>query len=175
MNKLSTILCFLLSLVLVSGEPQEEVESSTQSEESLVQSNKSVKASKTNEPVYIDGNLTENIWYQAEQKFDFTQYQPQNGEKPNENTLFIVFYDENNLYIGVYAMEKEPSTVMGKLRRRDDMALSDYIWVYIDTENRGRSGYKFGVNPSGVRYDGYISNDDEVDYSWDGVWVAESK
>ena len=173
MNKLSTILCFLLSLVLVSGEPQEEVESSTQSEESLVQSNKSVKASKTDEPVYIDGNLTENIWYQAEQKFDFTQYQPQNGEKPNENTLFIVFYDENNLYIGVYAMEKEPSTVMGKLRRRDDMALSDYIWVYIDTENRGRSGYKFGVNPSGVRYDGYISNDDEVDYSWDGVWDAK--
>ena len=57
MNKLSTILCFLLSLVLVSGEPQEEVESSTQSEESLVQSNKSVKASKTDEPVYIDGNL----------------------------------------------------------------------------------------------------------------------
>ena len=95
MNKLSTILCFLLPLVLVSGEPQEEVESSTQSEESLVQSNKSVKASKTDEPVYIDGNLTENIWYQAEQKFDFTQYQPQNGEKPNENTLFIVFYDEN--------------------------------------------------------------------------------
>jgi len=173
MNKLSTILCFLLSLVLVSGEPQEEVESSTQSEESLVQSNKSVKASKTDEPVYIDGNLTENIWYQAEQKFDFTQYQPQNGEKPNENTLFIVFYDENNLYIGVYAMEKEPSTVMGKLRRRDDMALSDYIWVYIDTENRGGSGYKFGVNPSGVRYDGYISNDDEVDYSWDGVWDAK--
>ena len=42
---------------------------------------------RTNEPVYIDGNLTENIWYQADQKFDFTQYQPQNGEKP-------VFFDE---------------------------------------------------------------------------------
>ena len=114
--------------------------------------------------------MTENIWYQAEQKFDFTQHQPQNGKKPNENTMFIVFYDENNLYIGVYAMEKEPSTVMGKLRRRDDMALSDYIWVSIDTENRGKAGYKFGVTPSGVRFDAYISNDDEVDYSWNGVW-----
>ena len=143
MNKLSTILCFLLPLTLASGEPQEEVESPTQTEKALAKDEKTEKAIRTNEPVYIDGALTENIWYTADSKFDFSQYQPQNGEKPNENTMFLIFYDENNLYVGVYVMEKEPSTVMGKLRRRDDMALSDYIWVYIDTENRGRSGYKF--------------------------------
>jgi len=87
--------------------------------------------------------------------------------------MFLVFYDENNLYIGVYLMEKSPSSVMGKLRRRDDMALSDYIWVSIDTENKGKSAYKFGLNPSGVRFDAYISNDVEVDFSWDGVWDAK--
>ena len=173
MDKLSTVLFFLLPLALVLGEPQEEVQPSAQSENTSNNEKKIVKAIRTDEPVYIDGNLTENIWYKADSKFDFSQYQPKNGEKPNENTMFLVFYDENNLYVGVYVMEKEPSTVMGKLRRRDDMALSDYIWVYIDTENRGGSGYKFGVNPSGVRYDGYISNDDEVDYSWDGVWDAK--
>ena len=170
MNRLITIFLFTASLIFSMAGPQAEIPTSDQQEETAVNINKSVKAARTDEPVYIDGALTENIWYQATQKFDFTQHQPQNGEKPNENTMFIVFYDENNLYIGVYAMEKEPSTVMGKLRRRDDMALSDYIWVSIDTENRGKAGYKFGVNPSGVRFDAYISNDDEVDYSWNGVW-----
>ena len=95
MNKLSTILCFLLPLTLASGGPQEETQSSIQSKISSSQDKKTVRAMRTNEPVYIDGNLTENIWYQADQKFDFTQYQPQNGEIPNENTMFLVFYDEN--------------------------------------------------------------------------------
>ncbi|HIB53002.1 MAG TPA: hypothetical protein EYO48_07725, partial [Candidatus Marinimicrobia bacterium] len=170
MNKLSTALCFLLPLTLASGEPQEEVQSSAQSEKAPAQDEKTVKAVRTQNPVYIDGELTEMDWYGSDLKKDFIQYAPVNGDSATEKTAFLILYDDENLYLGVYVAEQNPSSVMGALRRKDDMALSDYIWLYIDTENRGRSGYKFGVNPSGVRYDGYISNDDEVDYSWDGIW-----
>ena len=170
MDKLSTVLYFLLPLSLVLGEPQEEVQSSAQSEKALAQDEKTVKAVRTQNPVYIDGELTEMDWYGSDLKKDFIQYAPVNGDSATEKTAFLVLYDDENLYLGVYVAEQNPSSVMGALRRKDDMALSDYIWLYIDTENRGRSGYKFGVNPSGVRYDGYISNDDEVDYSWDGIW-----
>ena len=170
MDKLSTVLYFLLPLSMVLSEPQEEVQSSAQSEKALAQDEKIVKAVRTQNPVYIDGELTEMDWYGSDLKKDFIQYAPVNGDSATEKTAFLVLYDDENLYLGVYVAEQNPSSVMGALRRKDDMALSDYIWVYIDTENRGRSGYKFGVNPSGVRYDGYISNDDEVDYSWDGIW-----
>ena len=170
MDKLSTILYFLLPLALVWGEPQEEVQSAAQLEKAPAQDEKTVKAVRTQNPVYIDGKLTEMDWYGTDLKKDFIQYTPVNGDSATEKTAFLILYDDENLYLGVYVAEQNPSSVMGALRRKDDMALSDYIWVYIDTENRGRSGYKFGVNPSGVRYDGYISNDDEVDYSWDGIW-----
>ncbi|HIB29702.1 MAG TPA: hypothetical protein EYO24_04225, partial [Candidatus Marinimicrobia bacterium] len=147
MNKLSTALCFLLPLTLASGEPQEEVESPTQTEKALAQDEKTVKAVRTQNPVYIDGELTEMDWYGSDLKKDFIQYAPVNGDSATEKTAFLILYDDENLYLGVYVAEQNPSSVMGALRRKDDMALSDYIWLYIDTENRGRSGYKFGVNP----------------------------
>ena len=102
MNKLSTILFFLLPLTLASGGPQEETQASIQSKVSSSQDKKTVKAIRTNEPVYIDGQLTEKDWESGDGKNDFIQFQPQNGEKPKEGTLFIVLYDENNLYIGIY-------------------------------------------------------------------------
>ena len=61
MNKLSTILFFLLPLTLASGGPQEE----TQSEKSSFQDKKIAKAARINDPIFVDGNLTENAWYNA--------------------------------------------------------------------------------------------------------------
>ena len=55
MDKLSTVLYFLLPLSLVLSEPQEEVQSSAQSEKELAQDEKTVKAVRTQNPVYIDG------------------------------------------------------------------------------------------------------------------------
>ena len=57
MDKLSTVLYFLLPLSLVLSEPQEEVQSSDQSEKALAQDEKIVKAVRTQNPVYIDGEL----------------------------------------------------------------------------------------------------------------------
>ena len=47
MDKLSTVLYFLLPLALVLGEPQEEVQSSAQSEKAPAQDEKTVKAVRT--------------------------------------------------------------------------------------------------------------------------------
>ena len=55
MDKLSTILYFLLPLALVWGEPQEEVQSAAQLEKPPAQDEKTVKAVRTQNPVYIDG------------------------------------------------------------------------------------------------------------------------
>ena len=54
MNKLSTILYFLLPLTLASGEPQEESQPLTQSEKTSDNEKKIVKAIRTKEPIYID-------------------------------------------------------------------------------------------------------------------------
>ena len=137
---------------------------------SVIYSEKIVHAVRIEEPIYIDGMLTENVWYSADFRNDFEQFKPNNCAEPSEGTMFMVLYDDENLYIGVYVMEKEQQSIMGKLRRRDDFALSDYIFLGINTEKSGKNAYSFGVNPSGVKYDSFISNDDEEDYTWDGIW-----
>lgn len=137
---------------------------------SVIFSEKIVHAVRIEEPIYIDGMLTENVWYGADFRSDFEQFKPDNGAEPSEGTMFMVLYDDENLYVGVYVMEKEQQSIMGKLRRRDDFALADYIFLGINTEKNGKNAYSFGVNPSGVKYDSFISNDDEEDYTWDGVW-----
>ena len=73
MDKLSTVLYFLLPLSMVLSEPQEEVQSSAQSEKALAQDEKIVKAVRTQNPVYIDGELTEMDWYGSDLKKDFIQ------------------------------------------------------------------------------------------------------
>ena len=96
MDKLSTVLYFLLPLSLVLSEPQEEVQSSAQSEKALAQDEKIVKAVRTQNPVYIDGELTEMDWYGSDLKKDFIQYAPVNGDSATEKTAFLVLYDDEN-------------------------------------------------------------------------------
>ncbi|HVH38633.1 MAG TPA: hypothetical protein VM764_01295, partial [Gemmatimonadaceae bacterium] len=59
---------------------------------------------------------------------------------------------------------------MGLLSRRDARTESDYIHLMVDSYHDRRTGYRFTVNPVGVKRDVSMSNDNSEDLSWDGVW-----
>ncbi|MCK7476386.1 MAG: DUF5916 domain-containing protein [Candidatus Moduliflexus flocculans] len=51
------------------------------------------------------------------------------------------------------------------------------IWfdVGLDPYHDRRSGYYFGINPSGSIEDGTLANDEEFDATWDGVWESAAR
>src|SRR5256886_2435419 len=49
------------------------------------------------------------------------------------------------------------------------------IWLFLDSYHDRRTGYEFGVNPSGVKLDAQIYNDGNEDFAWDAVWEVATR
>ena len=48
----------------------------------------------------------------------------------------------------------------------------DYVTLVLDTFHDRRNAYYFIVNPIGARYDALVSNNDDFNLNWDGIWIA---
>src|SRR6266700_3234338 len=59
--------------------------------------------------------------------------------------------------------------------RRDYFTPSDMIWLFLDSYHDRRTGFEFGVNPSGVKLDAQIFNDGNEDFAWDAVWDVATR
>jgi len=133
---------------------------------------KKVKAYKTLQPIKLDGKLDEEVWKNTPVK-DFTQKDPDEGKSGTEATSVWVAYDNKNIYIGAKMYDSQPALIDRSLMRRDEMAISDWFYVYLDTYNDNRNAYFFAVNAGGSIGDGTVFNDSWDDESWDGIWESK--
>ncbi len=118
----------------------------------------------------IDGKLDDRCWEREECGTDLTQWRPDEGEAPSQQTAFKVLYDDQHLYLAYRAFDSEPEKIVQRLARRDWFP-GDWVEVNIDSYNDHRTAYSFTASVSGVRGDEFISNDgDNWDGSWDPVW-----
>lgn len=122
--------------------------------------------------ILIDGEPNEAAWQSAPMISNFVQRRPAEGAAPSYPTEARVLFDTANLYVAIEAIDPEPSKIVGHLSRRDTLTASDWLSIYIDSYHDRRTGYEFGVNPAGVKYDRYLFNDTSSDISWDAVWDA---
>lgn len=137
---------------------------------------------KTEEPLNIDGVLSEGVWGQAAVVREFTQAFPNEGTAPSARTEVRLLFDADFLYIGIRAFDSEPEKIIAKERQRDiAMDGDDHIAVALDPFHDLRRGYYFQVNPLGNRRDGLISphvdlenGGLQVQFEWDGIWYAEA-
>jgi hypothetical protein len=129
-----------------------------------------------NSKIKIDGILNENAWESVEWAGEFSQYEPNEGEDPSQNTEFKIVYDENNLYIAVKAYDSEPEKIEKRLSRRDSWD-GDLISVQIDSYHDKKTAFLFSVNAAGVRNDGVVTNDNmhDEDDTWDPLWTAKTE
>ena len=118
----------------------------------------------------IDGRDDDEVWRSAVPITEFRERDPREGSAPRFETAAKVAFDERNLYVFVRAFDPEPAAIRRVLTRRDNFPPTDRIFVVVDSYHDHRSGYEFGVHPSGARADGTISEDGSEDYAWDGVW-----
>lgn len=132
-----------------------------------------IRAHRATDALHLDGILEEAAWSRAEPATAFTQLDPWEGEPATEDTEVYVLYDNEALYIGAILHDENP--VSTRLGRRDGFLMdSDWLTISLDSYNDHRSGFKFEINPSGVRGDEALSGgqDRHGDSSWDPVWEA---
>ncbi len=153
---------FFLPLVLWADRGKEK-------QEKKIPEQKVVRAVRADEPIVIDGELTETAW-QNPGYDSFVQSDPIDGGTPTERTEVWVAYDNENVYCAAYLHDSEPQSIKKLLGRRDSMVDSDWFMFAVDPYYDRRSGYMFAVNPAGSIMDMTLSNDVNDDDTWDGVW-----
>lgn len=143
-------------------------------------SNRSYTVKHISENITADGVLDEAIWATAESVNDFWQYFPADDVKAQQKTEIKMFYDDDNLYIGITVNTIGKNYAIQSLKRDFRAGSSDNISLIFDTFNDGTNAFLFGTNPYGVRREGLISgggNDRRRGFSttWDVKWKGESK
>jgi hypothetical protein len=132
-------------------------------------------AARAVQPPVIDGSDKDAAWENASPITDFRTFEPVDDGEPRFKTEARVTNDESNLYVLVRAFDPHPDSIIGLLSRRDVKTQSDQIKIMIDSYHDRRTGYEFGVNPSGVKRDYYLYDDVREDASWDAVWDVATR
>ena len=110
----------------------------------------SVAATRAAQSPVIDGRDDDVVWHEARPITGFQEWRPSEGGPPKLPTEAKVAYDAANLYVFVRAFDPHPDSIITVLARRDYFTPSDMIWLFLDSYHDRRTGYEFGVNPSGV-------------------------
>ncbi|HVH09847.1 MAG TPA: DUF5916 domain-containing protein, partial [Gemmatimonadales bacterium] len=134
-----------------------------------------VTATRAIEPPVIDGRDDDPVWRDARPITEFQEWRPSEGGPPRLPTVAKVAYDAANLYVFVRAFDPHPDSIITVLARRDYFTPTDMIWLFLDSYHDRRTGYEFGVNPSGVKLDAQIYNDGNEDFAWDAVWEVATR
>jgi hypothetical protein len=126
--------------------------------------------------VTINGSLDEGVWSQAALIEDLHQVFPEEFAAPTQQTRVRVFYSESALYIGATMIENDPTQIRDRVLRQGQALDADDIFaVIIDPYLDRRNGYRFEVNPNGVRWEGLFQNINSVEGNWDGIWEARAQ
>ena len=105
---------------------------------------------------------------------DFRQRDPGDGNPASAPTTAYVTYDDANLYV-VFVCKDAPTLVRAALAKREETTADDAVAVYLDTFRDRKHAYLFLSNPLGVQADALVTEGQDDDYSFDGVWQADGR
>ncbi|MBI1923436.1 carbohydrate binding family 9 domain-containing protein, partial [Candidatus Poribacteria bacterium] len=135
-----------------------------------------IRSTWVDHPPVIDGDLSEDVWQQADIATHFFRAEPVRGVPAKLNTQAMVLYDEKTLYVGMRCEEPKMNNLRETQTRRDATVWQDdAVEVVLDTYNDQRNCYVFAVNTLGTQTDERISNESVFDLSWDAKWQAKVK
>ncbi len=127
--------------------------------------------------IVIDGILSERDWVDAPIATHFIQNDPREGEPATYDTEVRFLYDDDNLYFGAIARDKEPARIIvNDLKRDFNTRSGDVFGIVLDTFHDERNGFMFETNPAGAKFDGqFVNEGQEFNSNWDGVWFVKSR
>ncbi|MGI9628617.1 MAG: DUF5916 domain-containing protein [Longimicrobiales bacterium] len=110
-------------------------------------------------PPVIDGRLNEATWEGAPVMTDFIQREPSDGSPASEPTELRITYDDDAIYVGVWAFDSQPDRIVpGEAIRDYEVTDADAIIMVFDTYKDEQNGFVFGTTPAGIEYDGQVAN-----------------
>jgi hypothetical protein len=126
--------------------------------------------------IEIDGRLDEADWGRAPVASGFIQNEPREGVPASEDTEVRVLYDADDLYIGVFAHDSEPTRIITTELTKDfNRTSGDSFEVILDTFHDRRNGYMFATNAQGAKWDAQMVNEGrEINENWDTVWQVKT-
>ena len=136
---------------------------------------KTLQMVRTDTPPVIDGRLDEEVWRSATIIDDLHQVRPTEYIEPSEPTRVYVLYDQDALYVAARMWDREPHLISAHvLRQGENVINEDEFALILDPFNERRGGYRFEVNPNGVRHDILYQNANQQEPNWDGIYYAEA-
>ena len=100
--------------------------------------------------ISIDGQLDEADWAAAPKQGGFVQRFPKDASKPSLETRFAVLYDDEAIFVGVWADDPRPDLIRALLTRRDVDAPADAVWIAVDSYHDRRTAYAFQLNAAEI-------------------------
>src|SRR5690625_1294998 len=127
------------------------------------------------EAPHIDGRLDEDIWTEkGEWSEKFSQVIPFERAHTSSWTRMKIFYDDKNIYIGVYCKDAFPEEMNAFIGNRDDNSNGDLISIAFDPYHDYRAAPEFNLNLGGNKTDLIVTDQLSVNLSWNAVWKGRT-
>jgi len=127
--------------------------------------------------IVVDGDPAEAAWANARRIDGFVEYYRGDNAAPPAQTIGLLAYDDQAVYVAFMADDPRPSDIRAPLVDRDKvLGDQDYVAILIDTLNDRRSGVAFRVNPRGVQTDSVVNDANGMeDFSPDFFYEAVAR
>lgn len=132
----------------------------------------SIRATRIDLPVTIDGLLDEEAWGRAVVNRDtWIQTIPEPGMPASQETILRIVYDDENLYIGAVLFDEDPRHLsIPGLEQDFDTQNADIFGVALDTYLDRANGFLWAVNAAGALWDAQAFNDQQdMSPAWEGI------
>jgi len=170
-NVLNTVLRLLLLFALTLP-----FQVSAQRNRTEQQTQYSLRITRTESPITVDGNLDEAAWSKAAEASNFCMKWPRDGGPAPQETTVRCLYDDRYLYVSAICYDTTPKNVIQSLKRDVGYWDSDGFAMVLDPSNTASNGYFFGINAAGVQNEGLLSTgNNDIDFNWDNTWLSETK
>jgi hypothetical protein len=172
--RLAAVVIWLAPQAVAAAAPQESPARST----STASPRPTLTAVRAVKPPNVDGRLDDPIWGDTPRVATFVQERPVEGAPATEQTEVQIAYDDERMYLSIYAHYSDPSLIRANRVDRDRTDNDDTVTVYIDPFLDQQRAYVFSVNGYGVQRDALLSagtsggSSGGGDTSWNALFVS---
>ena len=135
--------------------------------------NATVRAFRVDEPINIDGELSEEVYGRIESITGFIQSLPDEGAAPTERTEAWILFDDENIYVSARNWDSAPERewVANEMRRdTNQLRQNQTFGVMFDTFYDRRNGVMFYTNPLGALAEFQMTNEGNPNSDWNPIW-----
>ena len=174
---LFTIVCFLIFSLGLKGadhlaksdrDVATQLKKDSTSSEGTINQGYKIHAKRITGSIKIDGIIDEADWKKAEVASNFYMVLPYDTGHSAAKSEIRMTYDDKAFYLAVIFHDTLPGKRLVESLRKDFVfSNNDNFLLFIDPFNDQTTGYSFGVNAAGAKWDGTMSGGSGVNVIWD--------